>query len=1260
MGALIRAHRWEQTSLGPPESWPQSLRSALSICLGASFQIAIYWGDDLSLLYNDAWSPILGLKHPSALGCPAHDVWPEIWPTIGPMFEQVFQSGEGIRSQDSLLAMHRHGFTEECYFDYTFSPIRNEAGRVGGIFNAVVETTFRVIGERRTRLLRDLGEQLAAAQSVSDVCAAAQTVLTGCSADLPFCLIYLNATDGGTNGLDLAAAVSIDAGGRASPRRLELNDGAAWPFDDTSQQGNAIIVNDLSRRFGMTFTGGPWPEPCETAMVLALGRTPDLLGGLVAGVSPRLSLDNEYRAFLERIAAAISHAISRARALEHQRARARELADIDRAKTVFFSNVSHELRTPLTLMLGPIEEAIRDDATPSRIRTELELAHRNSMRLLKLVNSLLDFSRIEAGRLNASFEATDLAGLTRDVASSFRAAFERAGLDFVVDCPDLGEAVYVDQELWEKIVLNLLSNAFKFTLEGSVRVLIRREGQNAVLEVTDTGVGVPEPELPRLFERFHRVDNTRARTHEGTGIGLALVLELVTLHGGSIEAASEMGSGTTFTVRVPLGHEHLAPERIKEPHAGTATAARTHAYVEEALRWLPDDAPGRSQAPLALSGDEAIGTAPRIGATRGARILVADDNADMRDYLRRLLERHYVVVAVPDGIEALESVRRQRPDLILTDVMMPRLDGFGLLRALRGEAGTASIPVIMLSARAGEEATVEGFDAGADDYLVKPFSARELLARISGTLALAAVRREAAQERQHSEERFRAVQDASPDGFHVLAAVRNADNAIVDFSWLYVNEAAAALGRQPREAYIGQQLLDLFPGYRHSGLFEIYRRVVNTGLPWIGEMHFLHDGHDALMRLAVARVANGVAVSMVDISERRRAELALKLADQRKDEFLATLAHELRNPLAPIRQAARIVSMPGVTDAQRRWSNEIINRQTQHMAMLLDDLLDLSRITRGTLEVRKASVELLPIIETAIETARPLIESRHHTLEVDVQDKRMLVVVDSLRIAQALANLLTNAAKYTDPGGHITLRVFCEGPELFMVVSDDGIGIPADNISTVFEMFSQVKSAIDRSEGGLGIGLALVKGVVQLHGGRVSATSGGNRCGSTFTIALPLESPRPEPATPEAAAERRRERSRCRILVVDDNRDAAETLTALMELEGHEARVALDAEAALDMAAEFKPEVALLDIGMPGTNGYELAQRMRATSWGKESTLIAITGWGQAQDRNSAIKAGFDHHLTKPVDVGVLLRLVGAAVEAPTPASDARAVMPSQ
>ena len=427
------------------------------------------------------------------------------------------------------------------------------------------------------------------------------------------------------------------------------------------------------------------------------------------------------------------------RALEAERQRAEALAEIDRAKTMFFSNVSHEFRTPLTLMLGPIEEALANSATPAPVRTHLELAHRNSLRLLKLVNSLLDFSRIEAGRVEISYEATDLAALTRDLASTFRSAMERADLAFMVECDELAEAVYVDREMWEKIVLNLLSNAFKFTLHGSVTVRLRRDLADAVLEISDTGVGVPKHELPRLFERFHRVEGTSGRTQEGSGIGLALVQELVKLHGGAVSALSELGSGSVFRVSVPLGTAHLPPERIKVPRSLASTAIGAQAFVQEALRWIASpDGSERWSMPRSLTEEPVPNL--RFVKAAGARILLADDNADMRAYVRDLLSANYVVETVADGEEALVAVRRERPDLVIADIMMPRLDGLSLLKLLRGDASLRDVPVLLLSARAGEEAYVEGLDAGADDYLVKPFSARELLARVGARLELARMR----------------------------------------------------------------------------------------------------------------------------------------------------------------------------------------------------------------------------------------------------------------------------------------------------------------------------------------------------------------------------------------------------------------------------------------------------------------------------------------------------------------------------------------
>ncbi len=436
------------------------------------------------------------------------------------------------------------------------------------------------------------------------------------------------------------------------------------------------------------------------------------------------------------ISGQIATAIQNVRAAEEERQRLEALAEIDRAKTAFFSNVSHEFRTPLTLMLGPVEDLLAKSYTglSPAAKSQLELVNRNGNRLLRLVNTLLDFSRIEAGRMQAVYQPTDLAAFTLELSSVFRSATERAGLRLELNCPELLQPVYVDRNMWEKIVLNLISNAFKFTFEGEITVSLIQAGNQVELRVRDTGVGIPAHELPRLFDRFHRIENIRSRTHEGSGIGLALVQELVKLHGGTVRVESAIGKGSTFIVSVPLGNAHLPPERVGGTRTLATTAVGASPFVEEALRWLPDTE--LEVAAEALPSDELIpvpcppGAGGDDASEKRPRILVADDNADMRQYLVRLLAERYEVEAVSDGEAALACAREHAPDVVLSDVMMPNLDGFGLLRALRADAETRTVPIILLSARAGEESRVEGMEHGADDYLIKPFSARELLARV--------------------------------------------------------------------------------------------------------------------------------------------------------------------------------------------------------------------------------------------------------------------------------------------------------------------------------------------------------------------------------------------------------------------------------------------------------------------------------------------------------------------------------------------------
>ena len=435
------------------------------------------------------------------------------------------------------------------------------------------------------------------------------------------------------------------------------------------------------------------------------------------------------------------------------------------------------MRTPLTLILGPLEDEIKESPVA---RERLVLAHRNSLRLLKLVNTLLDFSRIEAGRIEASFEPTDLSVFTSELASVFRSGVERVGLRFIVDCSTVLEPIYIDRDMWEKIVFNLLSNALKFTSRGEIEIKlteVKANGSKSIrLSVRDTGIGIPEAEVPRVFERFHRIQNTWARSHEGTGIGLALVQELVRLHGGSVGVESKLGHGTTFSVSLPMGMAHLPRERITTSRASDSMSIGTQLFVEETLRWLPSGQ---------VTTDFPQASEPRQNGNSRARILLADDNGDMRGYIARLLQDHgYEVIAVADGQAALQAVRLQTPSLVLSDVMMPQLDGFELLHELRKDSATKAIPIILLSARAGEEARVEGVEAGADDYLIKPFSARELIARITTHLKLAQIRREAQEailereerlqqaliEREKSEEKVRATLDSITDGLHVVDA----------------------------------------------------------------------------------------------------------------------------------------------------------------------------------------------------------------------------------------------------------------------------------------------------------------------------------------------------------------------------------------------------------------------------------------------------------------------------------------------------------
>jgi len=860
MSVQMRSFDWSRTALGPAENWPQSLKTTVSTCLDSRFAIVVWWGRELVTFYNDGYMKIIGNKHPHALGVRAVELWPEIWHIIGPMLEGVIERGEATWSENLLLELERNGYPEECYFTFSYSPIRDESSGVGGVFTPVQETTSQVIGERRLRTLRDLAEgaRAANAQSSEEVCRLASQTLAKNLYDIPFAAFYLFSENGSE--ARLAATSGVECGTPLIPEIVPVESAGEWPFAGILKSAEAEVIQlppDLEAA-----PCGAWPVPPRAVLALPISPAGQRIGFALLAISPRRQLDEEYRGFLLLVGSHVTTAIAEARALEDERKRARALAELDRAKTAFFSNVSHEFRTPLTLMLGPLEEMLTmNGALPPDVTDLLSVTHRNGLRLQKLVNALLDFSRIEAGRAQASYTPTDLAGFTAELASTFRAAVEKAGLQLIVECPPLREPVYVDREMWEKVVLNLLSNAFKYTLEGRIAVRLTARDGLALLAVEDTGTGIPEHELPRLFERFHRVEGARGRTQEGTGIGLALVAELVKLHGGTVEAISALGRGSTFTVSIPFGSGHLPGVSLPGigPPRGSMGAAES--YVAEAARWL--------------SSDRNVFTATRAPS---ARVLVADDNADMRDYVQRLLAGRYEVEAVANGEQALACVLRHPPDLVLTDVMMPGLDGFGVLQALRENPQTRALPVILLSARAGEEASVDGLDAGASDYLVKPFTARELLARVGAHLEMARIRKEAAQQ----EAALRAEAEAARDQVvGVLESIQDSFFSLDrDWRFTYVNRAAERELGASREELLGKSHWERYPETVGTRLEQEYRRAIRDQVPVEFE-NFYHPWQRWFAIKAYPTEQGGLSIYFRDITEQKRSGEELRESQAR-------------------------------------------------------------------------------------------------------------------------------------------------------------------------------------------------------------------------------------------------------------------------------------------------------------------------------------------------------------------------------------------
>lgn len=903
--AAMRDVHWATTPLGSVLEWPPALSIAVRNVMSSTFPTCIYWGPELVQIYNEAFLPILGAK-PSPAGKPARLTWPEVWSALGLQLQSVLQTGRALCAENRLIQSERHGYPEEAYVTYSYSPLHDDEGRVCGVLNTSTETTERVRASRRLELLRELAA-VKGGESALAVAEKAAKALADAPLDVPFAVIYL--FDRARTRANLAATVGVNAGTLAAPHALLLGDPTAiWPLAEVSRSEVSYTVDDLASRLPRVHAG-PWPEAPSSATLLPLcsGADGAIAGVIVLGASPRLRFDASYDDFLRLIARHVSAAIGEAEARRRDRERSERLAELDRAKVEFFSNVSHEFRTPLTLLLSPLEEMLgRRASLPADLACTVEAAARNGRRLFTLVNTLLDFSQAESHRQQAQLEPTDLAALTRDIASAFRSAIEAAGLRFDVQCDSPVPLVPVDREMWEKIVSNLLSNALKFTFEGTISVRLEALKLHAQLMVTDTGIGVAEAEIPNLFKRFHRVRGARARTAEGSGIGLWTVDDLVKRIGAQMIVRSKENTGTTFRIWLPYTSTRSRLEQAEARPTLRATAFANQAAFE-ASRWGIDA--------LVTSGargdvlDDVFGppremTAPTKGKPLQGRVLVVDDNADMRDYLERLLGPRWEVESAADGMRALEVAARFHPDVVLADVMMPGVDGFELLKRIRGHADLRHTPVVLLTARTGEGAAIDGLLAGADDYVAKPFSPRELVARIAAAVERA--RADAALRK--SEEKYRKLFHSIDEGFCIMEVLFDGQGKAVDYRFLEMNPVFVA--QTGFGDVTGKTMRELAP--RHEEFwFETYGDVARTGQARRFEHRSAASGrwYDVYAFRIGSPEERKIAVLFNDITDRKHADETLRVSETRKafQLELADAVRPLADPAEIQRSAMRVL-----------------------------------------------------------------------------------------------------------------------------------------------------------------------------------------------------------------------------------------------------------------------------------------------------------------------------------------------------------------
>ncbi|HEX9172256.1 MAG TPA: PAS domain-containing protein [Telluria sp.] len=1223
MARLIRSHDWASSALGSPAGWPQALQTTVDLMLASQFPMFVAWGPQRCLIYNDAYSPILGNKHPHALGAPFQQVWADIWHDIGPIAERAF-ADQSSYLQDMPLEMQRNGYPELTYFTFSYSGVRGADGTIEGMFCVCQETTAGVVAERQRldemERLRQLFQQapgfmamLRGPEHVFEMTNSAYNQVAG-SRELIGKTIRQAIPELAGQGffelLDQVYTTGEPYVARGMPVKVQRK--PQEPLQDTfiNFVYQPIVAADGAVT-GIFVEGSDVTQQHLAQQVLA--RNIKRLEDVERRLAFQLDVADRIRGLAEpeEIASATSEMLGRR-------------LGVDR---VIYAEVNDDEETFHT------GHEWRNEGVPSvagLIRHLADFGPQMVAELLAGNTVVIDDVRSDA-RTRAHAEA--YAGL--GVAANLSIPLVKSGrlvavlnVHQAVPCAWTEASVELTRETAERIWTALQSARARVDLQAE------RDQSRHILENMIEGFMLLDSDWRILQINAEALAIGSRAEHEVLG---RTQLEVWPEAAGAeldklYRSVAETGEPAT------LEYHHTFPDGRQ-----IWIELRCHAWLAGGLAVFVRDMsePKRAEADLLASeraahqaAEQAESERRRLDALLDAvpvGIALADTDGRLirtNHANRRLWGESLPLSGNVDQYEAFKgwwadgSVRHGQP-------LAPH--EWALARVLRGEEAPNDVVAIEPFGEPGVRRTV----------VLSAAPVRDAQGRIAGGVVAQVdiTAREAAEQAlRESEAKFRTITNAMPQ--IVFSAQPDGYHDYFNRQWYEITglEEGAADGTRWAAPFHPEDQK------RAWGQWE---RSLATGEPYEIEMRLRHRSGQyrwVLVRALPIRNEADVIVrwmgAATDIHDQKLTQEALRVADRRKDEFLAMLAHELRNPLAPISAGAELLRLVPGNEARVKQISELISRQVKHMTSLVDDLMDVSRVTRGLVTLDQAMLDARHIVADAVEQVRPLIDARGHHLAVHTPPEAALVLGDRKRLIQVVTNMLNNAAKYTAQGGSIVLRMEASGGQVIIQVTDNGIGMEPEMVGRVFELFAQAERTSDRAQGGLGIGLALVKSLVELHDGEVTASSPGLDQGSEFTVrlprvALPAAAPAPaRPGLPEAP------RQGLRVMVVDDNQDAAAVLAMFLETAGHEVSVEHDAASALKRADIEQPDVCLLDIGLPDIDGNELARRLRAQPGGAARMLVAITGYGQEEDRRQTAAAGFDHHFVKPVDAEALLTLL--------------------